>query len=342
MAEFKLGTTIGGNVAWHEGNDGTGSGLDADLLDGLQLAGAVNNQANQVVRTDASGYIQAGYIHSASGNEGNNSSPARVWGTNGSDSYLRTYLTSALSVSYATSAGNAGTLDSIDSSQFLRSDVGTTWSGNSVFRVTTPAGASGATTGQVYTLEVFQANVNADAFMTFHVGGDYAAHFGLDGNTNDLFYGGWSVGGVKHRVYHAGNTSSNSIQIGSLGVGTAASGTTGEIRATNEITAFFSSDISLKENVRSIDGALDKVCAIGGKYFDWKDDYIKKRGGEDGYFVQKSDFGVIAQDVEKSFPVAVRKREDGTLVVDYEKLCALAFEAIKELKEEIEQLKRDR
>lgn len=34
MAELKLGTTIGGSVAWHEGNDGSGSGLDADYLDG--------------------------------------------------------------------------------------------------------------------------------------------------------------------------------------------------------------------------------------------------------------------------------------------------------------------
>lgn len=149
------------------------------------------------------------------------------------------------------------------------------------------------------------------------------------------------TGNVSWSITEIIPTSTN-FQVNSLGVGTTPSATAGEIRATNEITAYFSSDISLKENIRSIDGALDKVCAIGGKYFDWKDDYIKKRGGEDGYFVQKSDFGVIAQDVEKNFPVAVRKREDGTLAVDYEKLCALAFEAIKELREEIDQLKKVR
>jgi len=33
-ASLASGTTIGGNTAWHAGNDGTGSGLDADLLDG--------------------------------------------------------------------------------------------------------------------------------------------------------------------------------------------------------------------------------------------------------------------------------------------------------------------
>jgi len=130
----------------------------------------------------------------------------------------------------------------------------------------------------------------------------------------------------------------SSVQFGSFGVGTAASGTTGEIRATNNVTAFFSSDRKFKENIRDIDGALEKVDAIGGKYFDWSDDYIAEHGGEDGYFVIKSDFGVIAQDVHSVFPVAVKTREDGSLAVDYEKLCSLAFAAIKELKSRIEKL----
>jgi hypothetical protein len=131
----------------------------------------------------------------------------------------------------------------------------------------------------------------------------------------------------------------NNYQVNSLGVGTAGSGTTGEIRATNNVTAYYSSDRSLKENIRNIPNALDKVLAIGGKLFDWRDDYIQKRGGEDGYFVRKADFGVIAQDVQPVLPEAVRNRDDGTLAVDYEKLCALAFAAIKELKEEVDVLK---
>jgi len=133
-------------------------------------------------------------------------------------------------------------------------------------------------------------------------------------------------------------TTSN-VQFNSLGVGTAASTTAGEIRATNNITAYFSSDKKFKENIRDIDNAVDTVSAIGGKLFDWTDEYIESHGGEDGYFVQKSDFGVIAQDVEKVFPLAVRRRPDGTLAVDYEKLSALAFAAILELKKEIDELK---
>lgn len=105
------------------------NGGNADTTDGLHVASGRNNAANQIVRTDGSGYIQAGYINSDSGDEGQASNPSRVWGTNGSDSYLRSYLTNYLSVNYAASAGsaayadNAGLLDGIDSSQFLRKDV---------------------------------------------------------------------------------------------------------------------------------------------------------------------------------------------------------------------------
>lgn len=127
-------------------------------------------------------------------------------------------------------------------------------------------------------------------------------------------------------------------QATSLGVGTVASGTPGEIRATNNVTAYYSSDASLKENIQDIPNALDIVTAIGSKTFDWTDAYINKAGGEDGYFVRKSDFGVVAQDVQKVFPTAVRTRNDGTLAVDYDKLAILSFGAVKELLKRIEAL----
>ena len=132
----------------------------------------------------------------------------------------------------------------------------------------------------------------------------------------------------------------NSTRVTSLGVGTPASGTTGEIRATGNITAFYSSDIKFKENVKDISGALSIVDAVGGKTFEWTDEYISSQGGEDGYFVRKQDFGVVAQDLEKVFPLAVRTRDDGSLSVDYEKLTAVAFAAIKELTAKITELEK--
>ena len=129
------------------------------------------------------------------------------------------------------------------------------------------------------------------------------------------------------------------IQFNSLGIGTAASGTAGEIRATNNITAYYSSDRRFKTNIIEIPNALDVVNRVGGKIFDWTDEYINSHGGEDGYFVQRRDFGVIAQDLAEVFPLATRTKADGTLAVDYEKLVAVAFAAIRELQAEIQALK---
>ena len=125
---------------------------------------------------------------------------------------------------------------------------------------------------------------------------------------------------------------------GGFSVGTTADPGAGAIYATGNITAYYSSDRRLKENIKDVDGALGIVSQIGSKTFDWTDAYIASKGGEDGYFVQKSDFGVVAQDVQAVFPQAVRTRQDGTLAVDYEKLATLAFGAIKELAKRVEAL----
>jgi len=158
----------------------------------------------------------------------------------------------------------------------------------------------------------------------------------------DVAGGGATAGQIILRntnaFTHMATFGGSGTELTSLGVGTAPSGTAGEIRATNNVTAFFSSDGRLKENIAPIAGALDKACAIGGKTFDWTDDYIAAHSGADGYFIRKQDFGVIAQDVQAVFPLAVRERADGTLAVDYEKLCALAFQAIKELSDKVEAL----
>jgi hypothetical protein len=131
-------------------------------------------------------------------------------------------------------------------------------------------------------------------------------------------------------------TNGSTIIRGSLAVGSVTANTTdGAIWASNNITAFASSDIRFKENIRDIPNALEKVEIIGGKLFDWTTQYIESMGGEHSYFMHKSDAGVIAQDVEKVMPELVRTREDGSLAVDYPKLVALAFAAIKELSDKV-------
>jgi hypothetical protein len=203
---------------------------------------------------------------------------------------------------------------------------------------------TGATTGNITT-----ANV-ASTKLQFNPSSGVLTATGFSGSGANLTSVVNSITGTSNQVVASASTGAvtlslpqsiatgSSVQFGSFGVGTAASGTTGEIRATNNVTAFFSSDNKFKENIKDIDGALSIVSAIGSKTFDWTDSYIASKGGEDGYFVQKSDFGVIAQDVQSVFPQAVRTREDGTLAVDYEKLSTLAFGAIQELLKRVEAL----
>ena len=124
------------------------------------------------------------------------------------------------------------------------------------------------------------------------------------------------------------------VEFQSFGVGTGASGTTGEIRATGDITAYYSSDERLKENFTPLTGALDKVKAIGGYEFDWKEgieDVVSKKG---------HDIGVKAQELQAQYPELVHERDNGYLAVDYIKLNAVLIEAVKELAAKVEELSK--
>lgn len=213
--------------------------------------------------------------------------------------------------------------------------------------VTTGNGLAGTVTNATTTPSIALSTTvtgllkgNGTAISAAVSGTDYGTVSSVDVSGTNITVSGSPItttGTINISIPQAITTTSN-VQFGSFGVGTAASGTTGEIRATNNITAFYSSDRKLKENIQDVPNALAIVTAIGSKTFDWTDEHIAKHGGEDGYFVQKSNFGVIAQDVQAVFPQAVRTREDGTLAVDYEKLSTLAFGAISELLKRIEVL----
>ena len=98
------------------------------------------------------------------------------------------------------------------------------------------------------------------------------------------------------------------------------------IVAGGDITAF--SDARLKENISTIENALDKVDNLRGVNYNMKDSDDAK-------------IGVIAQEVEEILPQVVHTSDDEiqTKSVDYGKLCAVLIEAVKELKKEVEELK---
>ena len=101
----------------------------------------------------------------------------------------------------------------------------------------------------------------------------------------------------------------------------------GELRvAGNDIVAFSSSDINLKENLVVIPNALDKVGLITGYTYNWKSDTNYD------YLNGKADIGVIAQDVEAlGLPGITTTRDDGVKALRYERLVPILIEAVKEL-----------
>lgn len=84
-----------------------------------QYTGVFTTVKRTLTLLSAAGYSYFPSYINIGGNEGNNSSPNRVWGSNGSDTFLRSYLTSALSVNYANSSGNADTVDGYHASSLL-------------------------------------------------------------------------------------------------------------------------------------------------------------------------------------------------------------------------------
>ena len=109
----------------------------------------------------------------------------------------------------------------------------------------------------------------------------------------------------------------------------------GDFHADGDVYAFsgtVSSDIALKENIAIIPNALDKISQLEGVSWDWKDSW---RG---------SSIGLVAQNVEKIFPELVKEapslnKDETHKNLNYNGLIGLLVESIKELKDEIMELK---
>ena len=115
-----------------------------------------------------------------------------------------------------------------------------------------------------------------------------------------------------------------------IGAGAASITTiTGVLRAIGDITAFFSSDKRLKNNINPINNPLIKILKIGGYTFDW----IPTEGVHNN---KGKDVGVIAQEIEEILPEIVVTRDNGYKAVRYEKIIPLLIESIKELNSKIE------
>lgn len=96
----------------------------------------------------------------------------------------------------------------------------------------------------------------------------------------------------------------------------------GNITAAGNVTAY--SDRRLKTNIRSIDNALDMICALEGVR------YLDPAGQER--------VGLIAQEVREILPEVVFADKDGILHLAYQNLVGVLIEAVKELSARVDEL----
>ena len=159
--------------------------------------------------------------------------------------------------------------------------------------------------------------------IVFDGGGDAAIMFDSGGN------GGMyrQSGGGWYNYFHVGNNcmgindSTTSSSYGAY--------LTGAFYATGNITAY--SDRRVKENIVQIDSALEKVNKLEGVYYNRTDDESKTK-----------EIGFIAQDVNEVVPELVTYAEDvDQYGVKYQNATALLVEAVKELTQQVNDLKQE-
>jgi hypothetical protein len=189
---------------------------------------------------------------------------------------------------------------------------------------TAPTASVGTNTTQVATTEFVNAEIANDA--PTKTGGGASGTWGIDISGN-------ATTATTATTANALNTA-NDYRVNSFGVGTAASGTTGEIRATNNITAYYSDD-RLKTRFANIDDPIGKVMALSGFYYE-----ANEVAQALGYEV-KQEVGVSAQEVQAVMPevVAPAPIDEQYLTVRYERLVPLLIEAIKAQQVQIDELK---
>jgi hypothetical protein len=327
----QTGFKFRGNTVWHAGNDGAGSGLDADKLDGLDSSSFaqtakitdssvldnVNLQPgfyNVEIKDLIPGYTADHYFvqHLGQWSGGGYSIQVAYPYTSGSTNYyfIRKannttwgYWAKCITeVSDGSGSGlDADTVDGVQASSFLRADA------NSNRVLATNSNSSSYSASAIELREYNKAGVQTGAWseaprISFHWSGRNASSIAMatDGDVCIMDNPGT---GYEHlrmmdcKVYG---------------------------------TVIESSDARLKENVRPITNALDKVTSLQGVHYN----KIESPDNEE--------IGFVAQEVEEVVPelVTTDETEDAMKAVSYGRTVALLVEAMKEQQVTIESLEK--
>jgi Chaperone of endosialidase len=183
-----------------------------------------------------------------------------------------------------------------------------------------------------------------------------AAGYTNTAGSNNVFIGHWAgyyeTGSNKLYIDNYGNYSTSALMYGDfsssllrfnayVGINSVPTTSyrlyvTGSAYAT--IGWYYPSDIRLKQNVRSMDGdgVIDKVRDMAVIKYNYKEEVTKGEIDPNTKFI-----GVIAQDIEKSFPEAIRTDENGYKAVSLNALTAILLQAVKDQQKQIDALKAE-
>ena len=341
--------------AWTSSNDGAGSGLDADLLDGLNsnrfvyggearksnlvsVFANVNEPSgfyygNNVANAPTTDWIN--YMHSVGDSwvSSNNYSfqlthafhSDNLWvsrTTNGTQSAARLILDSGSEtqnksgILQSNSSLRAPIFYDVNNTTYYLDPAGQSRLGN-IERLTA---SSGFLIGSYNTAGANSGNTNP----IYTIGNNYKP-------TDTSIAGMYGIGYAHPNLWGSGKTSSWGLYVAEAGVYncTIGGGAT-TIWAQNDIVAY--SDRRVKDNIEIIPNAIEKIKQLNGVTFTRTD---AKEEDKD-----KRHTGVIAQDVLKVLPEAVVGSEEDLYSVAYGNMVGLLIEAIKEQQSQIDELKQ--
>ena len=307
------------------------------------------NTASAIVARDASGNFAAGTITAAlTGNVTGNTSGTHTGAVVGNASTA----TSAAAWTTARTITLGGDLSgnvSIDGSANVTltatvtadaTALGTDTTGNYVAAgAVSGSGLSGSASseGATFTVTSNATNANTASTIVFRdASGNFSAgtiSAALTGNASTATTAGTVTTAAQTAITSVGTLTALTV---SGATATGALTVTGSITASGEITAYFS-DERLKMDISPIQGALNKVMAIGG--YTYKANELAHTLGVSRYDNQ---IGLLAGEVEAVMPELVTESGlAGYKTIRYDKVVSVLVEAIKEQQAMIEELRRD-
>ena len=343
------GFNVSGSQVWHAGNDGSGSGLDADLLDGQNsteflrlLSGGAEASLDSYTDNGFRSVSFAGHSqHLLSWNAGGSTGTVQQlfhYGTpnNGWRIRNKTDNTSWSDWGYVVMASsNQGLISGTIATQ---SWVGSQSYATTSYVTTQINNLINGAPGVLDTLDELAAALGDDANFATTVTNSIAGKVSKTGDTmtgaltiQNGVSATWDYMTLEHPGPHArinlGNAE-NGFLIAHEGTTTATFATNGNLTITGALIE--TSSIKVKENVKTSEGNLEKVVNLRPVTYN-------KIGS------QTTELGLIAEEVAEVYPEFVQYDENGEPIgVHYSRLTAALIGAVKELNEQLQELKRNK